>query len=417
MTPSPVKLRAHKYFWFYLIVILFIFSFGTGFLAGNTWAVRKQIVNKDGQVELSKVLEVNRNFSGTDKISFDLFWKVWDLVKQKYAKQPVDETKMFYGAVQGMVWALGDPYSVFFPPEAAKEFASSLSGDFEGIGAEIGVKDGQLTVVSPLPDSPAQKAGLRPGDKVLSINGEDTTGMDANTAVSKIRGQGGTEVTLKINHAKSTEVKEVKIIRSKINVPSVMYEMKKGNIAYLRIMQFNEKTTPEFSKYAEQISQDKNVKGIILDLRGNPGGYLDAAIDMASQWVKVGDVVVSERGSDKQVKNNPAIGPTLLGDIKTAVLINGGSASASEIVAGALHDHGLATLVGEKSFGKGSVQDFQTFSDGSALKVTVSEWLTPNGININTEGIKPDVEIKEDFEHEKVGEDVVIDKALEILKK
>jgi len=195
-----------------------------------------------------------------------------------------------------------------------------------------------------------------------------------------------------------------------------MYEMKPDNIAYLRIMQFNEKTTPQLSEYAEKISEDKNVKGIILDLRGNPGGYLDSAIDMASQWVKVGDVVVSEKGSDGQVKNNPAIGPTLLGKIKTVVLINGGSASASEIVAGALHDHGLATLVGEKSFGKGSVQDFQSFSDGSALKITVSEWLTPNGLNINQNGIKPDVEVVEDYEHEAVGKDVVIDKALEILK-
>jgi len=418
MNISPVKVRARKYAWFYLVIILFIFSFGSGFLIGGGWYVKKQISNASGEVELAKVLQTNRSLSKTDKVDFNLFWQVWDEVKQKYAKQPVDEVKMFYGSMQGMVWSLGDPYSMFFPPEEAKQFADSLSGEFEGIGAEIGLKQGLLTVVSPLPESPAIKAGLRPGDIILAINGEETTGMDANTAITKIRGKKGTEVKLKIARGdnKNQEIKEITIIRDQINVPSVMYEIKKGDIAYLRIMQFNEKTSGEIDRYAAKIVEDKNIKGIILDLRNNPGGYLDAAIDMSSEWLKTGDKVVGERDSKGEVKYNYSFGPGRLGKYKTVILVNGGSASASEIVAGALHDNNVAILTGEKTFGKGSVQDFQAFSDGSALKITVAEWLTPNGLNINTAGITPDTEVKEDWDKEAVGEDVMIDKALEIIR-
>lgn len=412
MDTSPIKLRAKKYAGVYLSVILFIISFGMGVIVDRTLYVKKQITNSEGVIQLNKVLKLNRD-TNHSSLDFSQFWDVWDKVKSKYVKQPVTEQDMFYGAIQGMLMSLGDPYSLYFPPKAAEEFSKDLSGELEGIGAEIGVKNSQLLVVSPLPDSPAEKAGLRPGDKILDIDKESTFGMDVNTAVSKIRGKAGTKVVLTITRDGLTKATEVTITRSKINVPSILFSVKPNNIAYLRVMQFNGDTNGQLDKYIKQI-QSRGIKGIILDLRNNPGGYLDSAIYMSSEWV-VGGVVVSEKGMDGQNNDHETQGAHRLAGIKTVVLVNKGSASASEIVAGALQDTKNAILVGEQTFGKGSVQDFETFPDGSALKLTVAEWFTPNGININKEGIKPNIEIKEDWEKEKVGEDAVLSKALELI--
>ncbi|MFA6485762.1 MAG: S41 family peptidase [Candidatus Magasanikbacteria bacterium] len=421
MNLSPSKIRAHKYAGIYIAVILFIISFGLGVLAGQAWYVRGQITGDSGNVEISKLLNFKRNANRSDSVDFNEFWNVWDKIREKYVKSgTVKDTDLFYGAVQGLVYALGDPYSVYLPPKSADEFAKSLSGEFEGIGAEIGLKLGQLVVVSPLPDSPAQKAGLRPGDQILAIDKVDTTGMDSTAAVMKIRGQAGTPVVLMIARAGSTKTIDITIIRAKINVPSVMFEWKgdpasdgAGKVAYVRVMQFNENTTGDFDRYVRQLKKD-GAKAMILDLRNNPGGYLDSAVTMASEWIKDGKIV-SERFSSTTINTHETEGEHRLFGLKTAVLINGGSASASEIVAGALQDHKSATIIGEKSFGKGSVQEFETFDDGSALKLTVAEWLTPNGKNINESGITPDIEVIEDFEKEKVGEDVMIDRALQIL--
>jgi carboxyl-terminal processing protease len=311
-------------------------------------------------------------------------------------------------------------------------------------------------VISPLPDSPAEKAGLRPGDKIFNIDKESTSGMDVGAAVGKIRGKANTKVVLTIIREGQTKSEDVSITRSKINVPSVMFSVKENSIAYMRVMQFNEDTVPQMNKYIKQLKA-LPAKAIILDLRNNPGGYLDAAIEMGSQWITNG-VVVSEKGKDGQSKDHQTFGQHPLAGIKTVVLVNKGSASASEIVAGALQDtkngvligeqtfgqHPLAgiktvvlvnkgsasaseivagalqdtkngVLIGEQTFGKGSVQDFQTFPDGSALKLTIAEWFTPNGKNINKEGVKPDIEVKEDWENEKIGEDTVLSKAFEVI--
>lgn len=412
MDTSPIKLRAKKYAGVYLSVILFIISFGMGVVVGKTWYVKKQISGADGSVQLDKVLNLNRSLNRSS-LDFSQFWDVWDKVKTKYVKQPITEQDMFYGAIQGMVGALGDPYSMYFPPQAAEDFAKDLSGELEGIGAEIGIKNNQLVVVAPLPDSPAEKAGLRPGDKILDIDKESTFGMDVNTAVSKIRGKANTKVVLTITRDGLTKATEITITRLKINVPSVLFSVKPNNIAYLRVMQFNGDTTPQLNKYIKQI-QSRGSKGIVLDLRNNPGGYLSAAIEMASEWVTSG-VVVSEKGMDGQSSEHETLAPHLLSGIKTIVLVNKGSASASEIVAGALQDTKNAILIGEQTFGKGSVQDFETFPDGSALKLTVAEWFTPNGRNINKDGIKPDIEIKQDWANEKIGEDIILNKALELI--
>ncbi len=412
MSISPIKLRAKKYAGVYLSVILFIISFGMGLMVGKTWYVQKQITGPDGNVQLDKVLSLNRAINHSS-LDFNQFWDVWDRVKAKYVKQDVAEKDMFYGAIQGMVASLGDPYSLYFVPKAAEEFAKDLSGELEGIGAEIGVKNNQLVVVSPLPDSPAERSGLRAGDKILDIDKVSTFGMDVSTAVSKIRGKANTKVVLTITRGGLAKSSEITITRAKINVPSVLFSVKPGNIAYLRVMQFNGDTNMQFNKYIKQI-QSRGIKGVVLDLRNNPGGYLDSAIYMASEWVTSGPVV-SEKGRDGQGKDNETEGEHRLAGIKTIVLVNKGSASASEIVSGALQDTKNAILIGEQTFGKGSVQDFETFPDGSALKITVAEWFTPNGRNINKEGIKPDIEIKQDWANEKIGEDVILKKALELI--
>ncbi len=411
---SPTQNRANKYFGVYLTLIFFVVSFGMGVLVGKVWAFKKETIDENGQVSINKVINLNRSLSRADSVDFRQFWDVWDSIKGKYVKQPVNEADMLYGAMQGMVAALGDPYSIYMTPQMANEFAGDLSGELKGIGAEVGIKQDQLVIVAPLANTPAEKAGLRPGDNILMIDKESTIGMDTNTAVSKIRGKEGTKVILTISREGWAKPQEITIVRAKIIVPSVTYGVKNGSVAYVRVMQFNEDTMAILNKYVKQIKKDK-IQKMILDLRNNPGGYLSAAIEMSSLWVKDG-VVVSEKGKDGLGKDHNTTGEHSLADIKTVVLINGGSASASEIVAGALQDHKMATLVGEKTFGKGSVQDYEMLPDGSGLKLTVAEWYTPNGRNINKEGIAPDVEVKEEWEKEAVGEDVVVDKALELLK-
>jgi len=411
---SPIKKRASKYVGTYLGIILFIMAFGMGILAGQVLYAKQ----KSGVVtEASAITQliVNRSTNNSSSVNFNQFWQVWDRVKEKYVKQGVNETDMFYGAVQGMVASLGDPYSVYMPPADAETFAKDLSGELEGIGAEIGVKNDQLQIITPLPDSPAEKAGLRPGDRILAIDKEITTGMDVNTAVSKIRGKGGTQVVLTIMREGATKTQEITITRAKIIVPSVLFNWKDTNIAYLRIMQFNDDTMPMFNKYVSEIKKNKKLKGLILDLRNNPGGYLESAIAMGSAWVDDG-IIVSERGRDSVNKDHYTEGSDHpLSNVKTVVLVNGGSASASEIVAGALQDNSKAKIIGEKTYGKGSVQDFEVLSDGSALKLTVAEWYTPKGKNINKEGITPDVVIKEDWAKEKVGQDSVLTKAISVI--
>lgn len=411
---SPQRLRAKRYAGVYLAIILFVIAFGLGILAGQRMVINKEIKPTSADTEISKVLNLYTNNRKIDSVDFNQFWKVWDEVKAKYYKQPVNDSDLFYGAIQGLVYALNDPYSMYMPPKAAGDFMKSLSGEFSGIGAEVGIKNNQLVVVAPLPGTPAAKAGLHPGDKILAIDKKDTAGMDANTAVEKIRGEAGTTVVLTISRNGWSTAKDISIVRAKINVPAVTWEEKPGSVAYVRIMQFNDDTTPMFTKAIKQI-KSKGIKKMILDLRNNPGGYLDGAIEMGSEWIAEGKIV-TEKFSDGKTNDQMALGNPRLDGFKTVVLVNGGSASASEIVAGALQDHQKATIIGEKTFGKGSVQDYEPFSDGSALKITVAAWYTPNGKSINEEGITPDVEVKEDFSKEDVGQDVMVDKALEILK-
>lgn len=412
---SPTKIRAKKYFGVYLSVILFVVSFGLGAIFGQMFFFNKEVTNAAEGGKVSKVININRTTSHSNQVDFFQFWDVWDRVKAKYVKQPVNDVDMFYGAIQGMVASLGDPYSVYLPPQDASEFENDVDGVFSGIGAEIGIKNNQLLIVAPLSNTPAEKAGLRAGDKIMAIDKLSTLGMDTDTAVKHIRGADGTIVVLSIMRAGFTKAKDFSITRAQINVPAVIFSIKNKTVGYMRVMSFGNGAAEKLNAAIEEM-QKKKIKKLIVDLRNNPGGYLEQAVTMASEWVQEGKIV-SEKYSNGQVNDHYSYGAHRLADIKTVVLVNGGSASASEIVAGALQDYKKATIVGEKTFGKGSVQDYESLSDGSALKITIAKWYTPYDKCIDELGVTPDVEVKQNFEKEKVGEDAMLAKALLLVNK
>jgi len=347
-------------------------------------------------------------------VDFGLFWKTWEALEKKYDGK-VDPQKMLYGAISGMVKSLDDPYTVFLTPDEAKKFEEDLNGTFSGIGAEIGIKKERLTVIAPLPNSPAAKAGLKAGDLINKIGDEGTAGMAIDVAINKIRGQEGTEVKLLVE--KGGKEQELLIKREKIEVKSVKYSIDK-DILKITISRFDESTT-KLIKEAEQEGIAKNVKGVIIDLRNDPGGYLDASIEVGSEFIEKG-VIVTEKeektGKSESFKASGLGKMTNAGKYPIIVLVNNGSASASEILAGAIRDNGRGRLVGEKTFGKGSVQEIQKLPDGSQLKVTVAHWYTPKGVNISKEGLLPDIEIKlsdDDFNNSR---DPQLEKAVELLK-
>ncbi len=398
-------------------LINIVLAFVLGFFAGTTHNIQKQLTDSSGNVEITKVLDLYSK-TRSSEVKFDQFWQVWDMVKKSYVHQPVDETKLFYGAIQGMVAGLEDPYTVYFPPKKAEEFAGDLSGKFEGIGAEIGKKDNLLTIIAPLPGSPAEKAGVRPGDKIYAIDKKDATTLEVEEAVKMIRGEHGTEVTLTLSHEGPEKMQDIVIKRDKIVVPTVVWEKKDKGVAYLRVSIFNQETMEQFRKSVAEILAI-HPTGLILDMRSNPGGYLDTSVAVASEWIKEG-VIVRERFNDKTVKEYTSIGNHRFLGIPTVVLVDEGTASGSEIVAGALQDYGLATLVGKKTFGKGSVQTVEPLDDGSALKLTIANWFTPKDRAIDKLGVTPDVviegdQLKEDKKTPKGYRDLGIEKAMEIL--
>ncbi len=321
-------------------------------------------------------------------VDFALFWDVWQTVRSKYYEQPVPDKDLFYGALTGLVAGTGDPYTTFFSPKEAEDFSQQLDGKFEGIGAQIELKQGQLQVVAPLVGSPAEKAGLRPGDWIVKIDEKPTDGLTVDQAAEQIRGPKGTAVTIAvIRQGSRPEPFSLTIVRDEIQVKSVILSWKPGNVAVLEITGFNN-DVPELFAAARQEIVKKKAKGIILDLRNNPGGSVLTAQVVAGAWV--GDqIIFKERRQGKIVESVEGIGEGELGLIPTVVLVNRGSASASEIVAGALQDYGKATVLGTKTFGKGSVQEYQELKDGSALKITIAEWLTPKDRVINHIGLEP----------------------------
>lgn len=329
-------------------------------------------------------------------VDFNEFWDVWSSIKERYVHQPVDEQEMFYGAMAGLVASLKDPHSVFLNPETNKVFQGELAGKFEGIGAELSLKKGRLVVVSPLVGSPAEAAGLKTGDVIVTVDEQDVGGLTLDEAVAKIRGPKGTKVTLGILRGAATKPSSYAITRDTITVQSVQLKWVKSpagkKLAWLKITSFNGDTAARFEEAVTQISKERPA-GLVLDLRGNPGGLLEGAVSILGEWAP-NQTVVSERYADGTKYDSTASGPGRLADLKTVVLMDGGSASAAEITAGALKDLGLAELVGTQTFGKGSVQDVIPLKDGSSLKLTIAEWLTPKGVHIDQDGITPDYAVE-----------------------
>lgn len=321
----------------------------------------------------------------------------------------LDDKKLIEGASRGMVEAAGDPYTVFFNKKESSEFDEDLDGTFSGIGAELGKKDGKLVIISALDSSPAQKAGLQPNDIIAGVNSEDSSSWSIDKAVSKIRGEKGT--TVKLTIVRGEDVSEVVITRDTITDPSVKTE-EKDDIGIIRISRFGKDTASLTRQAAEKFA---NKKAIVVDLRGNGGGYLDAAQQIASLWLDKGQIVVTERVGGKVRQTHQATGDNTLKGKKTVIIINEGSASASEILAGALQDHKAATIVGQKSFGKGSVQEMVDLENGARLKVTIAKWYTPNGKNIGKHGIEPDVKAVAG-EKDTKDSDSQLQKALDIIK-
>jgi carboxyl-terminal processing protease len=343
-------------------------------------------------------------------LDFSSVQLVYDKLRQKFDGN-LDASKLVEGAKKGLVDAAGDQYTVYFTADESKQFMSDLNGTFSGIGAELDKKDNQLIVVSTLEDSPAQKAGLQPQDKIMKVNDQDTTTWTLDKAVSQIRGKKGT--TVKLTIVRGQDVKDYSIVRADIVTPSVKSEIIGDNVGYLRISRFADDTSDLAAKAAQDF-KSKNVKGVVLDLRGDGGGYLTAAQQIASLWLN--DKIVVEEKGDGRDQTLRSDSNAVLGDIPTVILVDGGSASASEIVAGALHDNNAAKLVGLKTFGKGSVQEIIDLPGGAGLKVTVAKWYTPGGKNISKEGIKPDTEVNISDDDVKNGRDPQKDKALELLK-
>lgn len=395
-----------KTFLFFFCLIFISAVFFIGFIFGKSKA-DPEIIFGVQSPELGQP-------AGAD---FSLFWQAWAILENKFVnKENLDFQKMLYGAISGMVDSLGDPYTVFFPPQESKKFFEDVTGLFEGVGMEIDIKKGQLMVVSPLDGSPAQRAGMRAGDKILKINGTSTADLTIDEAVKFIRGPKGTEVSLTVLRDDWEDSKEIKIIREIIQIPSLKLEFKDvegEKIAYLKLYQFSEKASGDVRRAVIDILNSQTKK-IILDLRNNPGGYLEVAQDIAGWFLEKGDTVtIEDFGGKKEQNPYKAQGNGALAAYPIVVLINEGSASASEILAGALRDNRGILLIGQKSFGKGSVQELETLKEGSSLKVTVAKWLTPKGAFITDIGLDPDIKIELTEEDIENGKDPQLDKAIQ----
>ncbi len=379
------------------ITIAIIISFGFGILVGKSTVICR--------------------FCSPEDLDFSLFWEVWHKIQEGYIKaDEIDVQELIYGAISGMVKSLGDPHTIFFTPEETKTFLEDISGRFEGVGMEIGIREGQLQVIAPLEGTPAQKAGLRPGDKIIKIEDISTVDITIEEAVTLIRGPKGTEVTLTIMRNEWDAPEEVKIKRAVIVVPSMKWELKEDDIAHIKLYHFSEKADSDFRKIAMEILGSSANK-IILDLRSNPGGYLERAQDIAGWFLEKGQVVVIEDFGDKKEREiYKAKGNADLLEYPIVILINQGSASASEILASALRDNRGVIIIGETSFGKGSVQLLENLTNGSSLKITIAYWLTPNGDLITDVGLEPDIKVEMTDEDYNENRDPQLNKAIEILK-
>lgn len=386
-------------------VLLLSAVFAAGIFIGYE---RKTALEQVGNV-------ANKEAGKPGDIDFSLFWDVWARLQEKHVdRDKIDPQKQVWGAISGMVRSVGDPYTNFLPPQDTKQFHEDLNGEFGGIGAELGIRKEVLTVISPLKNSPAERAGLKSGDKIIKVDDTITADLSLEDAVRLIRGEKGTSVTLTILR-NGDDTKEITIVRDTIVIPTVETKSLGNDIFYIRLFSFNGPSPQIFRQAVAGFLQSRNEK-LVLDLRGNAGGFLNAAVDIASWFLPPGEIVAREKYGDGSEDNYRSIGRRLLENVPTVILIDQGSASASEILAGALRDIRGVKLVGQKSFGKGSVQELVELEGGASLKVTIAKWLTPAGTAIDGEGLKPDIEVEIKKEDTNEGKDPQLDKAVEILR-
>ena len=359
--------------------------------------------------------------SEPESIDLGQFWRVWALMEDRFvaasSSAPTSQEERVHGAISGLVDAYDDPYTVFLPPQDAESFSEDISGNFGGVGMEVGMRDGVVTVIAPLPNTPAERSGLIAGDVIVRIDGESTEDMSIDEAVQRIRGEKGTDVTLSIYREGEFELRDITVTRDTISIPTVDTESVDDEIFVIRLYSFNALAEVRMQEALREYVLS-GADDLVLDLRGNPGGYLQSAVAIASYFLPAGKVVVREQHGDDSEKLYRSQGRTLRGfDPDTmVVLIDNGSASASEILAGALREHGVATLLGQSTFGKGSVQELIKLTDGSSLKVTVARWLTPEGTSISDGGLDPDITITRSPEERLAGEDPQFEAALRLLR-
>ncbi len=389
-----------------LVLSFIVLIFGSGYKLGE-YKSRFTSLNRMTNPQISNM-------------DFDLFWETWNKLQERYVDQKkIDPKKMYLGAIKGMVASVEDPYTFFLTPEENKQTKDDLGGKFEGIGAQLGLKDNRIIVIAPLKKSPAETAGVKPGDYINKVDDSATNSWSLSQAVSKIRGPKNTKVKLTLER-NGKEI-EVTIVRQQIIVSSVELSIDK-NIAVLKVNQFGDNTNDEWDKAVEEISKkwlNKEVKGMVLDLRDNPGGYLESSVYLASEFLPLGKLVVKQEATLYGNKEYHVSRIGLLQEIPMTVLINKGSASASEILAGALRDYNRAQLVGEKSFGKGSVQEALDLSEGAGLHVTVAKWVLPKGDWINSKGIEPKMKVTNEIKEGNTltkEVDKQLEKAIELLK-
>lgn len=390
------------------ILILSLFVFVSGFFVGYT--------KKPSATKISNVINA-QNDSPQTNADFEAFWKVWRLLDEKYPDaKNISSQERVWGAIKGLLSSTNDPYSTFFTPEESKQFNEEISGSFSGIGVEIGQKDGLLTVISPLKNSPAEKAGIKSGDAIFKVDGKLVTDMTIDQTIKLIRGEKGTSVILSVYRENVSDPIEISVVRDIIEIPTMDEKILDQNTYMISLYNFNA-TSADLMHKAFLDFTASNKKNLIIDLRGNPGGYLESAISISSELLPKGDIIVTEDYglSKKQLSHRSKGFDTVSSDKKIVVLIDGGSASASEIVAGALQDNGRATLIGTKSYGKGSVQELMPVTADTSVKITIAKWLTPKGTSISEKGIVPDIQVSEKSAKKDDITDPVVKRAIEWL--
>ncbi|MEK7180359.1 MAG: S41 family peptidase, partial [Patescibacteria group bacterium] len=393
----------------YIVAIsLIVGAFAFGVFIG-----RNNTINPIDQVSL-----LNKEEGKPSNVDFSLFWRTWNILNEKFVStststdHAVTDQEKVWGAISGLASSLGDPYTVFLPPVENEIFETSISGNFEGVGMEIGIRDGVLTVVSPLKNTPAYKAGILAQDKIIAIDDVTTAHLSIDEAIKKIRGERGTKVKFTIVREGAKQPLEISVVRDVIDIPTLDTELRSDGIFVLQLYNFSA-VSPNLFRNALREFILSGSHRLILDLRGNPGGFLEAAVDMASWFLPAGKVVaIEDYGGNEEQQFHRSKGYDIFNkNLKLIILLNQGSASASEILAGALREHGIATIVGEKSFGKGSVQELVPITTNTSLKVTVARWLTPNGISISVNGLTPDTVVPVTPEDIEKGKDPQLQKA------